>query len=521
MIGFREGQRRLYVRRLDRPEATEIKASSGVNALTFSPDGQSIAFVPGGSRVVRLSLADQQGAVLATCADLRNSVAWGEGWIYYLCAGEIWRVPAAGGEPAQLTRLDGARQRGVAHRPGRAARRASLLFANLTEDAETSRIESLSLTDGERSVVVEHASTPMLSPTGHLLFERDGAVWAMAFDTERAGGFGAGRRRSCRRRRSPRRFTDRLATGCRPPARWSTCRGSSTRSASVSVARDGSERALDLPPGAYGTPRVSGDGRRLLLEGVAHPRGARLRARDAHPDRGRDVRHELRDLERRRPAASSCAGRPCRSGSRPTAAAVGEPCRARRSTTTRRAPGPDPDSLVTVRIRPETAGDILLTLDRRRLPSRGPSIATPAYEGGPELSPDGRWLGLPVERVGRARRSTSGPIRPSIAPGRFPRAAAPRRAGAATAARSTTAAAGQVHGGDLRRQLGGAASGPADGALRRRVRLRAGHHDAELRRHAATAASSSSRRTPDSGRLQVVLDWFPELERRLAEGKAR
>jgi hypothetical protein len=34
----------------------------------------------------------------------------------------------------------------------------------------------------------------------------------------------------------------------------------------VSVSRDGSEQALNLPPDRYGTPRISPDGRRLLVE---------------------------------------------------------------------------------------------------------------------------------------------------------------------------------------------------------------------------------------------------------------
>jgi eukaryotic-like serine/threonine-protein kinase len=265
MTGFREGQRRLYVRRLDSPEATEIRASSGVNALTFSPDGQSIAFVPGGSRVVRFSLADQQSTVLATCADLRNSVAWGESSIYYLCAGEIWRVPAAGGDPVQLTRLEPARHEVLHTDPVEVPGGRHLLFANLTDDAETSRIESLSLADGARAVVVEHASTPVVSSTGHLLFEREGALWAIKLDPLRAAASG--------------RPTEVLpATAFAPPMYGTLAyRLSPTgtlvfmprdfdEKRMVTVARDGSERALELPAGAYGLPRVSGDGRRLLFE---------------------------------------------------------------------------------------------------------------------------------------------------------------------------------------------------------------------------------------------------------------
>jgi Tol biopolymer transport system component len=55
------------------------------------------------------------------------------------------------------------------------------------------------------------------------------------------------------------------------------------------------------------------------------------------------------------------------------------------------AAGPDPDSILDVRIQPETSGDIfLLSISGRFQPK--PLLATPAYEGGPELSPDRRWI---------------------------------------------------------------------------------------------------------------------------------
>ena len=50
----------------------------------------------------------------------------------------------------------------------------------------TERIEAVSIDGGPRSVVVERATTPVWSPTGHLLFARDGAVLAVAFDPRTA-----------------------------------------------------------------------------------------------------------------------------------------------------------------------------------------------------------------------------------------------------------------------------------------------------------------------------------------------
>src|SRR5262245_3526554 len=57
-----------------------------------------------------------------------------------------------------------------------------VLFTSLTTDVGAERIEAVSLAGGRRSVVIEHAMSPVWSPTGHLLFGRDGAVWAVPFD---------------------------------------------------------------------------------------------------------------------------------------------------------------------------------------------------------------------------------------------------------------------------------------------------------------------------------------------------
>jgi eukaryotic-like serine/threonine-protein kinase len=55
------------------------------------------------------------------------------------------------------------------------------------------------------------------------------------------------------------------------------------------------------------------------------------------------------------------------------------------------SPGPDSDSIIATRIQPETAADIfLMSISGKFQPK--PLLVTPAYEGGAQLSPDGRWL---------------------------------------------------------------------------------------------------------------------------------
>jgi len=55
------------------------------------------------------------------------------------------------------------------------------------------------------------------------------------------------------------------------------------------------------------------------------------------------------------------------------------------------SPGPDADTILDVRIQPETSGDIFLMSISGKFEPK-PLLATPAYEGGPQLSPDGHWM---------------------------------------------------------------------------------------------------------------------------------
>jgi hypothetical protein len=65
------------------------------------------------------------------------------------------------------------------------------------------------------------------------------------------------------------------------------------------------------------------------------------------------------------------------------------------------SPGPDPDSFLDIRIQPETSGDIfLMSISGKFKPK--PLLMTPAYEGAPELSPDGHWMLYQSNESGRA-----------------------------------------------------------------------------------------------------------------------
>src|SRR5262249_20377371 len=104
-----EGEtRRLFLRPLDRYEATPIAGSEGAIDPFFSPDGGWIAFVGGGGKLRKVSLA---GGPPVDLCDLSSppplGATWGADDRIVLTQGwpsELVRVPAAGGTPEPLAK---------------------------------------------------------------------------------------------------------------------------------------------------------------------------------------------------------------------------------------------------------------------------------------------------------------------------------------------------------------------------------------------------------------------------------
>src|SRR5262249_43264423 len=184
MVGTKGGTHSVFVRRLDSAEVLEISVPGGACSAAFSPDSTKIALVASSGTVTSYSLADGQRTPVASNADGTGTLAWGDAGIVFTRSGALWIAPAAGGEPRSLTVLDAARHEFMHARPLFLPSGRAVLFASLTREPGGERIEAVSVEGGARRVVLERARTPVWSPTGHLLFARDGAVLATEFDEE-------------------------------------------------------------------------------------------------------------------------------------------------------------------------------------------------------------------------------------------------------------------------------------------------------------------------------------------------
>jgi Tol biopolymer transport system component len=174
----------IYLRRLDDLTASPIRGTAATDPSepAFSPDGRWIAFWSNGA-LWKVPVAGGAPARLAP-AENPTGMSWqadrilvGQG------ASGIIDVPAAGGDPIRLITLDPARQE-LAQSPHRVAGGRAVLFTLRTgaqgwDDAE---IVVQDLASGRRSVLVAGGTDARVSPGGHLIYAREGTLFAAAFD---------------------------------------------------------------------------------------------------------------------------------------------------------------------------------------------------------------------------------------------------------------------------------------------------------------------------------------------------
>jgi serine/threonine-protein kinase len=181
------GPVRLYTRRLDQANATELPGTQGAQIPVFSPDSQRIGFFAG-NKFNKISV--EGGAVIPLITD--TGIAGGAAWGMddrILLAGILNNgmrlLPDSGGQAAKLTDLGSGE---VAHAlpeflPGGKFALFSVSHQNVSADSST--IEAVSLSDGKRKVVLRGGTSPHYLPSGHLVYVNKGRLFAIPFDPDK------------------------------------------------------------------------------------------------------------------------------------------------------------------------------------------------------------------------------------------------------------------------------------------------------------------------------------------------
>jgi serine/threonine-protein kinase len=395
-VGVHGGVRQVYVRRFDQFDAVPIRGTEGAFSCFFSPNSDAIAFISTNRSLKKVTLADGLVATLVAAeADYTAGSAWGpDDRITFSREATLWQIPASGGTPTRLTTLD--RDSGeLAHAFPAVVGRTAILFTSIMANRKA-RIETVSLASGKRRVVVESGTLPMYAPSGHLIFFRDEALLAAPFDADSLTVTGP-----------PIRIIDLLGmgTGGAPLLAISGsgsvayATSATTANTLVWVSRQGAEERLGDARRIYFSPRLAPDGRRIVVQAsgdlwiqdtqratftrmtsetfgnsfpVWTPDGRRVVFRTISGLQWADV--DGNDASHAIPGTSI--------GDFPSSIA------------------PDGDTLLINRQTPNTQQDIF-SISIRSGQVVKPLMTTPAFEGGAQFSPDGRWLAYVSDESGQ------------------------------------------------------------------------------------------------------------------------
>jgi Tol biopolymer transport system component len=176
-----EGATRLWLRRLDTTAAQPLVGTEGASHPFWSPDSRAIGFFAG----VKLKRVDIGGGSPQTLADASSrGGTWGpDGTILFTrtAASPLSRIPASGGEPVAVTKLE--RQTGHRFPQFLPGGRQFLFYAQGSPETGGVYIASLDSPEAKRLVVADSAG--VYSPEGWLLFIRGGTLLAQRLDLGR------------------------------------------------------------------------------------------------------------------------------------------------------------------------------------------------------------------------------------------------------------------------------------------------------------------------------------------------
>ncbi len=176
----------LYVRRLDRLQATPLAGTDDAFGPFFSPDGQWVAFFAGG-KLKKISVTGGSAITLCDAPNGRGG-SWGDDDMIVFQPNNVpgsglSRVSAAGGAPEALTK---ATEKELHRWPHVLPGARAVIYSST--DAATfadGTIVAQSLADGAAKVVQRGGYFGRYVTSGHLVYLHDGTLFAAPFDPDR------------------------------------------------------------------------------------------------------------------------------------------------------------------------------------------------------------------------------------------------------------------------------------------------------------------------------------------------
>jgi serine/threonine-protein kinase len=400
--------RQLYIRAMDSLDATPIPGTDGAADPFFSPDGQWIGYV-NISHLMKVSL---NGGAPVSLVDFTigngsngdsgfSGASWGgQGMIAFARgSGPIQQVPDTGGNVQPLTRLEKAE---YAHRsPEFLPDGKSVLFVTLT-GATAVKLVAQVLGTGERRDLIQSGDVARYAPSGHLVYAQGANLMAAPFDPQRLQVTGT----------AMPVVQGVLATGgiaqysCSSTGSLVYVPGSvkAARLKLVWVDRKGAEQPVTAPAHNYVLPRVSPDGKRVAVG---------IEEEDSQIwlyDLGRDTltRLTFEGNANVDPVWTPDGQRIAFKGTgnrlfwQPADGSAGAEALTKSELAGNNVPGswsPDGQVLTFMEINPNTGYDVYTLPLKDGKPQ--PFVQTPSLETAPRFSPDGHFIAYGSDESGR------------------------------------------------------------------------------------------------------------------------
>jgi serine/threonine-protein kinase len=178
-----DGRRKIYLRSMQSGKAMPLSGTEDAIKPFFSPDGQWVAYVDNFQRKLKkVSIKGGEPVALAECGEFRGG-SWGTDDCIVFTPNNgagLWRISASGEALEELTHPDPNIGEWTHKGPQILPDGEHVLFTNAR--SEGGHIEVYSLKTGMRRVLFESGSYAQYLPSGHILYGRGETLYAVAFD---------------------------------------------------------------------------------------------------------------------------------------------------------------------------------------------------------------------------------------------------------------------------------------------------------------------------------------------------
>ena len=262
-VATRDGVQQLYRRPLDQLNALPIPGTEGASSPFFAPDGEWIGFEVDGA-LRRMAVTGGPAATLYEGTLAATDVSWGTNDMIMFGlstdGNPLMQVASTGGVAEPVTTLEEGEtdHRQPALLPGGTA----FLFAVASGPDWSIAVKSLDT--GERRVLFDGSSARYVA-TGHIVFAREDALWAVPFNDDQLSVTG-----------DAVPVMEGVAIGTTGYAQFAVAGNVSLvyvpgttdvdARTLVWVDRDGREEAIPAPTAPYESPRLSPDEQNVAVE---------------------------------------------------------------------------------------------------------------------------------------------------------------------------------------------------------------------------------------------------------------